>query len=134
MNDIRGTSYGLLDLRALDDDAIAGGFGDALEARFARQQLGCESIGLSLQRIKPGHRAPFTHRHSVDEEVYVVVAGRGRAVVDGEVIELRPWNALRVPARCARSFEAGDEGLEVLAFGTHTEGDRGEFVDADWPA
>jgi len=127
-------SYDLINLRELEDDAVAGGLSDAMEARFAREALGCERIGLSLQRIKPGARAPFAHRHASDEEVYVVVAGGGRAVVEGDVVELRPWSALRVAAASARSFEAGDEGLEFLAFGSHTENDRGEFVDAGWPA
>lgn len=128
------TKYALVQLRELSDDAAAGGFGDKLEARFARDPLGCERIGLSLQRIKPGVRGPVAHRHDTDEEVYVVVGGSGRAVVESEVVELRPWSALRVPAGSARGFEAGDDGLELLAFGTHTEGDQGEFVDPGWPA
>ncbi len=128
------STYGLADLRELDDDAVAGGFGDTMEARFARAALGGETVGISLQRIKPGVRAPFAHRHSTDEEIYVVVAGSGRAIVEGELIALRPWRALRVPAGSGRSFEAGDDGLEFLAFGSHTEGDQGEFVDAGWPS
>jgi uncharacterized cupin superfamily protein len=126
-------TYGLVDLRELEDQAVAGGFSDLIEARFARAALGAEAIGISLQRIKPGVRAPFAHRHATDEEVYVVVAGTGRAIVEGDLVELRPWRALRVPAGSARSFEADGEGLEFLAFGTHTEGDQGEFVDAGWP-
>ena len=81
-------TYDLIELRELDDDAVAGGFSDTLEARFARDALGCERIGLSLQRVKPGARAPFAHRHSDDEEVYVVVAGDGRAVVEGDTLLL----------------------------------------------
>jgi mannose-6-phosphate isomerase-like protein (cupin superfamily) len=134
MSNDTSTSFRLVELRELDDDAVAGGFGDTLEARFARDALGGERIGVSLQRVKPGARAPFAHRHAVDEEVYVVVAGSGRAAVDGELVPLRPWSALRVPAGSARSFEADGEGLEFLAFGTHTEGDHGESVDAGWPS
>ena len=109
------STYGLVQLRELEDDAVAGGFGETLEARFARDALGGLSIGLSLQRVKPGVRAPFAHRHATDEEVYVVVAGSGRAIVEGELVELGPWSALRVPAGSARSFEADEEGLEFLA-------------------
>ncbi len=126
-------AYTLVELRELEDSAIAHGISDTLEARFARQALGAERIGLSLQRVKPGARAPIAHRHDTDEEVYVVVAGAGRAIVEGELVELRPWSALRVPAGSVRSFEAGPDGLEFLAFGTHTESDQGEIVDAGWP-
>lgn len=125
-------TYGLVELRDLPDEAVAGGFSDTMEARFARDALGCQVIGVSLQRIKSGARAPFGHRHSTDEEVYVVVAGSGRAVVEGDVVPLQPWSALRVPAGSARSFEADGEGLEFLAFGSHTEGDQGEVVDPGW--
>jgi uncharacterized cupin superfamily protein len=127
------SKYRLVQLRELEDSAAAGGFGEQLEARFARDALGGERIGLSLQRIKPGARSPVAHRHESDEEVYVVVDGSGRAIVEGEAVELRRWSALRVPAGSARGFEASDEGLELLAFGTHTEGDRGEMVDPGWP-
>ena len=133
MSDNRTQPYALVELRDLEDAAVAGGLSDTSEARFARDALGCERVGLSLQRVKPGVRGPFAHRHATDEEIYVVVAGSGRALIDGETVALRPWSALRVPAGSARAFEADDEGLEFLAFGTHTEGDRGEFLDADWP-
>lgn len=102
--------------------AAAGGFGETMEARFARTALDARRIGVSLQRVLPGART-FAHRHAQDEEVYVVVAGSGRALVDDEEVELRPWSALRVAPAVARSFAAGDDGLELLAFGTHTEDD-----------
>jgi quercetin dioxygenase-like cupin family protein len=125
-------THRLVQLRELEDSAVAGGLGDTLEARFARDALGCERIGLSLQRIKPGVRGPVAHRHETDEEVYVVVAGSGRAVVDGEVVELRPWSALRIAPGGARGFKAGPDGLELLAFGEHVEGDDESELDMAW--
>lgn len=133
MSDNSIQPYALVELRDLEDAAVAGGLSDTSEARFARDALGCERVGLSLQRVKPGVRGPFAHRHATDEEIYVVVAGSGRALIEGEIVELRPWSALRVPAGSARAFEADGDGLEFLAFGTHTEGDRGELLDASWP-
>lgn len=87
MSDATKRKYSLVQLRELDDAAIAGGFGDTLEARFAGNALECERIGLSLQRFKPGVRDDSGHRHSNDEEIYVVVSGGGRAVV-----EARSWS------------------------------------------
>lgn len=129
----QATTYGSVQLRDLDDDAVAGGFGDSMEARFARDALGCERIGLSLQKLRPGARSPFAHQHGQDEEVYVVVAGSGRAAVDGEVIDLRPWSALRVAPGAVRMFEADEDGLEFLAFGAHSE-DDGKVLESAWPS
>ena len=127
-------THTLVHLRELEDDAAKGGFGETLEARFARDALGCKGIGMSLQRVKPGARWAFPHRHSGAEEIYLVLAGAGRAIVDGDLMNVGPWDALRVAATSARSFEAGDDGLEFVAFGTHVEGDRGDFVDEAWPS
>lgn len=44
--------------------------------------------------------------------------------------QLRPRDAVRVAPASARELEAGPDGLEVLAFGSHSPGD-GEMV-ADW--
>jgi uncharacterized cupin superfamily protein len=110
-------AYTLTNLREVEDSAPKFGFAPTLEARFASGALGLTQSGLSLQRVAPNEQAPFGHRHKTQEEVYVVLAGSGRARVDDEVVELRPYDALRVEASAARVFEGGPEGLELLAFG-----------------
>jgi hypothetical protein len=54
------------------------------------------------------------------EEIYVVLAGSGRINLDGEIVELRPLDAIRVAPEVARAFEAGPDGLEILVFGPPT--------------
>ena len=61
-------------LAAVDDAAPANGFGDRWEARVARQALAAERTGVTLFRLLPGKRSPFTHRHTDAEEIYVVLA------------------------------------------------------------
>ncbi len=60
---------------------------------------------------------PFGHRHRQQEELYVVVAGSGRAKLDGEVVELATWDVLRVAPAVVRSFAAGPDGLDVICIG-----------------
>ena len=48
-----------------------------------------------------------------------------------EVIEVGPLDAIRVAPGVMRGFEAGPDGLELLAFGTHHEGD-GEIDPGFW--
>jgi mannose-6-phosphate isomerase-like protein (cupin superfamily) len=94
-----------------------------LEFRAATEALGLVRSGLSYQRLPPGYRFPYGHTHRTQEEVYVVVRGSGRMKVDNELIELREWDAVRVPPGTWRGYEAGPEGLELLVIGAPSLGD-----------
>lgn len=102
-----------------DVDDVAGNFdGDpGLEFRLATTALGLEHSGLGYQRVPPGYRFPYGHVHRMQEEVYVVTGGSGRMKIDDEIIELVPWDAVRVAAGAWRGYEAGPDGLELLVIG-----------------
>src|SRR2546423_5000023 len=117
-----------VNLAAVDDAAPANGFGDRWEARVARQTLEAERTGVTFFRLRPGKRSPFTHRHRDAEEIYVVLSGSGRVKLEGELVDVDRLDAIRVAPSTARAFEAGPDGLELLAFGAHHQGD-GEPVE-----
>jgi quercetin dioxygenase-like cupin family protein len=85
--------------------------------RFGRKALGSPELGVSRFTYEPGARMPWGHSHRAQEEVYVVVGGSGRAMLDGEEVPLGAWDAIRVAPSVVRSFEAGPEGLELLCVG-----------------
>ena len=124
-------SYTIKNLREVEDSAPRFGYGEVQEARFATRDLGTENVGLSHHFVKPGHRQGFGHRHDKPEEVYVVVRGSGRMKLDDDVVEVRELDAIRVAPTVARQFEAGPDGLEVLAFGQRANGD-GELLHDFW--
>jgi mannose-6-phosphate isomerase-like protein (cupin superfamily) len=126
------SAYTRKNLSDVEDAAAKQGYGDGFSARFAREDLGCANTGFSLQRLDPGKRVPFGHRHDEAEEVYVVIGGSGRMLLDAETIDVTRMDAIRVAPGVVRSFEAGDDGLEVLVFGPHHQGD-GEISQVDWP-
>ena len=95
-----------------------------LEFRAATKALELEQSGLTYQRIPPGYRFPYGHTHKRQEEVYVVVRGSGRMKVDDEVVDLRQWDAVRVPPGAWRGYEAGAEGLEILVIGAPNLGEN----------
>jgi mannose-6-phosphate isomerase-like protein (cupin superfamily) len=95
-----------------------------LEFRAATKVLGLEQGALSYQRVPPGARFPYGHTHAAQEEVYVVVRGRGRMRIDDEIVELEEWDAVRVPPGMWRGYEAGPEGLELLVFGAPNLGEN----------
>lgn len=120
-----------MNLDQVDDAAPANGFAERWEARAARADLDAERTGLTYFRLHPGKRSPFSHRHRAAEEVYVVLSGQGFVKLGDEVRPVRPLDAIRIAPPVPRAFEAGPEGLELLAFGAHHEAD-GEPVDDDW--
>jgi mannose-6-phosphate isomerase-like protein (cupin superfamily) len=125
-------SYTIKNLREVDDMAPRFGFDSVLEARFPWRDLEAQDTGLAYHIVKPGQRGK-AHRHDEAEEIYVVIRGSGRALLDGEIVELGPLDALRVAPPVARAFEGGPDGLELLVFGPHHESD-GEFLEEDpWP-
>jgi uncharacterized cupin superfamily protein len=117
------SDYSIANLRDLEDLAQTHGFGESQEMRSGNDLLAAERIGISLQKVKPGKRHAFGHSHSEDEEVYVVLAGSGIVRLNDEVVPVGAMDAVRVAPSVSRGFEAGPEGLELIAFGTHTEGD-----------
>lgn len=124
--------FAIVNLEEVEDQAPKFGFGDTGEARFARGDLGSSTVAVSLQRLRPGARQAFGHSHNRDEEVYVILSGSGRVAVDAEVHEIRAHDAIRVAPGSMRAFEAGDEGLEILATGAHTAGDA-QMAPGYWP-
>ena len=122
-------SYTIKNLREVEDVAPRFGFDAVQEARFAWRPLEAEDTGLAYHVIKPDQRGK-AHRHDAAEEIYVVLSGTGRINLDGEIQELRAMDAIRIAPQVARAFEAGPEGLEILAFGPRHEGD-GEILEED---
>ena len=94
-----------------------------LEFHAATKPLELQESALSHQRVPPGYRFPYGHSHAIQEEVYVAVRGSGRMKLDDEIVELREWDAVRVPPGNWRGFEAGPEGLEILVIGAPNLGD-----------
>lgn len=106
-----------------------------MEARFSRKHLDSRELGVSYFRYGPTVRPPYGHRHGSQEEAYVVVSGSGRLKLGDDVIDLRQWDVVRVAPEVARGFEAGPDGLVVIAIGgTRPPDGDGELVRDFWPA
>lgn len=123
----------------LKDLAQVAGFGDKLETRFARAALGSREGALGFQRIKPGQRQPFGHKHKEQEEIHVVIRGSGRLKVDHEIIDVGELDAIRIGPDVIRQFEAGPDGLDLIIFGspagdpTKVGGGDGITYSTFWP-
>jgi quercetin dioxygenase-like cupin family protein len=118
----------------LDVEDSVGERAPGIEGRFGRKHLDSRDLGVSLFRYTANLRSPFAHSHREQEEAYVVVAGSGRVLLDDEVHELRQWDLLRVAPEVVRAFEAGPDGLELIAIGgPKPEDGDGVMGTAAWP-
>jgi mannose-6-phosphate isomerase-like protein (cupin superfamily) len=125
-------NYTKLNLRGdVEDQAPKFGMDD-LEFHTARAPLEMENGGLSFLRIAPDYRMPFGHHHDRQEEVYVLVNGSARLKLDGEIVELEPWDAVRIHKDTMRNLEGGPEGAEIILFGAPNAGSGDAQMTQDW--
>src|SRR6476469_2932486 len=103
-----------------------------MQARSARNPLDGMTLGLSLFSLAPNLSIPFGDKHRHQEEVYVVVRGSARVKVDGEVVELGEWDAIRFDTNTMRDVEAGPDGVEYLSFGAGEDASEVEMVQGWW--
>ena len=132
---MRMANYTKLNLtRDVEDMAPQYGFGENMEARYARKPLGLEQSGVSYFKLQPGFRVPFGHKHGEQEEVYIVVSGSARFKVEDEIVELAKLDAIRVPGSTPRGMEAGPDGAEIVALGApNTDNKDAEMLPDFWP-
>jgi mannose-6-phosphate isomerase-like protein (cupin superfamily) len=124
--------YTLVNFTDAEDMAASHGLSPSLESRFLRSRLDSEHLGVSLFRVAPGFRTPFGHHHHVQEEAYVVTRGAGRFKLGEDVVDVKEGDVLRVAPQVMRAFEAGDEGLEIIAIGSDRPEDGDGEMEANW--
>jgi ribosome biogenesis SPOUT family RNA methylase Rps3 len=64
---------------------------------------------MGFARIPAGRGYTFIHQHEKQEEVYVVLGGKGIIYIDGENIALVPGDIVKVDAIARRCLKADDE-------------------------
>ncbi len=125
------SDYAIVNLKDIEDSA--GERAPGVEARFARKHIDSEHLGVTYIRYEAGVRSPMAHSHREQEEAYVVIAGSGRVRLDDEIREVRQWDVVRVSPATIRAFEAGADGLEIIAVGSdRPEGGDGVAAETAW--
>jgi uncharacterized cupin superfamily protein len=79
------------------------------------KQLGAATLGARLWRLGPG-QASTRHRHAAQDELYVLLEGRGRVRVEADLLTLDPLSALYVEADTVRQIfnDTGDDALWLV--------------------
>ena len=64
---------------------------------------------ISINSMPAGAGVPFVHAHKQNEEIYGVLSGKGKAVIDGETVELSAGDWIRVAPAAKRQFSAAED-------------------------
>jgi CRP-like cAMP-binding protein len=74
-----------------------------------RDDLDLKGVAMGIARIPAGRGYTFIHQHETQEEVYVVLSGKGFLYLDGEHIDLSPGDIVKVDPIAKRAVKAHDD-------------------------
>lgn len=73
------------------------------------EKLELTGAEISINELPAGAGVPFAHSHKQNEEIYGILAGKGKAVIDGEEININEGDWLRVSPAAKRQFSAAED-------------------------
>jgi uncharacterized cupin superfamily protein len=80
------------------------------------------ALGMSRIEVVPGGQSTPAHLHTAEEELFYVLGGAGLWWEDGRTAAIGPGDVVFAkPRGGAHTIIAGDDGIDVLAFGPRLE-------------
>ena len=97
--------------------------------RALGRAAGLQRTALTLARVPPGRESFIYHSHERDEEFLFILSGRGRAEIDGEIIEVGPGDFMGFPTPSVAHHLSNpyEVDLVYLMGGEHSSFDIGNF-------
>ena len=71
--------------------------------------LGLTGAEISVNGLPAGTGVPFVHSHKNNEEIYGILSGHGKAIIDGKEMTLTAGDWLRIAPAAKRQFFAADD-------------------------
>ena len=102
------------------------------EARVElHDKLALTGAEISVNQLPAGAGVPFVHSHKNNEEIYGILSGKGKVVLDGEEIALNAGDWLRIAPAAKRQFSAAaNSGITYLCIQVK-ENSLGGFTSDD---
>ena len=69
-------------------------------------KLSLTGAEISVNNLPAGAGVPFVHSHKKNEEIYIILSGKGKAVIDDETVELNAGDFMRIAPSAKRQFFA----------------------------
>ena len=79
------------------------------------ETLSLTGAEISINNLPAGANVPFVHSHKNNEEVYGILSGKGKAIIDGEEVPLAAGDWIRIASAAKRQFFAAEsEGISYV--------------------
>lgn len=79
------------------------------------EKLSLTGAEISINELPAGANVSFVHSHKQNEEIYGILSGKGKVVIDGEEILLTTGDWLKIsPAAKRQFFAASDSGITYV--------------------
>lgn len=86
---------------------------------------------ISINTISAGECVPFIHFHKQNEEIYYIISGSGKAIIDNEEINLVTGDWLKISSIAERQFFASkDNSISYICIQTKENSLQG-FTEND---
>ena len=87
------------------------------------RKLNLHAVALGLIKLPRDRGYTFTHSHAQQEEIYIIIEGQGKMVLNGELIEIQRGDIIRVSPATKRALKANSNtSLFVICTGGVAEG------------
>ena len=79
------------------------------------EKLSLTGAEISINQLPAGSGVPFVHSHKSNEEIYGILSGKGKAVIDDQTVELVAGDWLKIsPSAKRQFFAANDSGITYV--------------------
>ena len=78
-------------------------------------RLGLTGAEISVNTLPAGASVPFVQAHKANEEIYFILSGKGKVIVDGEDVDLNEGDWIRIaPAGKRQFFASSDSPISYI--------------------
>ncbi len=72
---------------------------------FLHDALELTSCEISINAVPKGFKVPFNHKHKQNEEVYIILKGKGIMTIDNEAVKVKEGSVVKVAPEASRTIE-----------------------------
>ena len=98
---------------------------------FVHDLLGLSGSEISFNYIPAGSKAPFSHKHKENEEVYMVLRGEGSMEIDGKTLKIKEGSVVKVSPAAVRKIESAENSDLIVAVIQTRAGSLDQFTLTD---